>query len=321
MRLSLWLELAEDCNQSCQFCYNPWRALGTSGRPLLPPEKLRQGVAALLDRIPFEYVALSGGEPMLYPQLPSIIDTVAARSVPTVLTTNGMAVTRTRLARLRDHGLNAVQVPVLSHRPETHDVLSGGRSWRTAIRAIALALELGVDATMVTVLTRTNVHQLREIRELAQLLGVRRLIVNQFHAAGQGLDYAGQLALSTADFSLAFAAATGGTTGAGPSVQLVLGSGEHLDRVGPPGTDEVLPGAEPPPTPPGGTPHRAAPAVRRIAVSPNGDLKACNQSTGFFGSLYTDDLPGQVDWLARCLASGEHERLLATVRDCTCLGR
>ncbi len=68
---ALWLELAEDCNLNCVFCYNPWRPDDSQhrGRPLLKYEVLVTIVSKVLARLPIDHVTLSGGEPLLYRDL------------------------------------------------------------------------------------------------------------------------------------------------------------------------------------------------------------------------------------------------------------
>ncbi|WP_461119888.1 radical SAM protein [Saccharothrix stipae] len=304
--LSLWLELDTRCNLNCQFCYNPWRPDPDSAPATMPLSSLKTAIDTLARTIELEYVALSGGEPLLYRQLAELVEFISRREIPTVLTTNGRAVTRKRLSSLADQGLKAIQVPVLSHFPALHDELAGAKSWDSAIKALAISKELGLGTTLVTVLTAVNIDHLQHVLRLADLISADRVIVNRFHPAGQGLTHEHRLSLSTDEFDTRVSSALNSYT---PplNAEVVFGTGEVVERDAKSGHLAL---------------RRSHPSqqVNRITVSPIGEVKFCNQSTSAYTRFDAHSIEQQCQALARDLREDDQSRLLSTIRGCECRG-
>jgi sulfatase maturation enzyme AslB (radical SAM superfamily) len=295
-RYSLWLELAEACNLDCLFCYNPWRPADSSlrGRPTLDAATLTRTVTLIMERLDIDYVTLSGGEPLLYRSLPELIALVRSRCPSIGMTTNGRSLTRRRLATLVAEGLGAISVPLHSHRPEVHDALAGGTSWASAVRALALGREAGLTVSMSCVVTARNSADVPSVVEAAGALGIGTIILNCFHRTGQG---AGRTDLDiAADRFDAIVDAT--REQAGPGVSVVIGS---------------------PSVPGPGAPGRSRNTVNRVVVSPYGDLKLCNQSTGGVATV-TEDPQGALDGILAALADGSYADYLPRIDNCSCIG-
>ena len=193
---SLWLELTPRCDLACTFCYNPWREGGWTVRPsVLPFPVLRQQLGRLMARARFDFVALSGGEPLLYDELISLVQWVRQRSLTSLLTTNGRLFTRERADELRSAGLDGVQVSVLGATAETHDRLAGRACWADAIRALALGLEMGFCPAASCVVTQGNVSEVMALISTLARIGVRRVILNTVQPAGSALRRLDQLAV------------------------------------------------------------------------------------------------------------------------------
>lgn len=295
---ALWLEVEERCNLDCLFCYNPWRPAGVSAEELPPitaPE-WEDLVDLLMSDIELESVTLSGGEPLMYPDLVDVVALLRRRSLPVAITTNGRSGTRPRIAALAGAGVQQISVPVHSHRPEVHDSLAGGTSWHAAIRTIALAREAGIDVVLTAVLTGRNIGEadLNGLAGVVAALGVRKVVVNCFHATGQGLLHEPELQISNDEFGEARAWLRQKL----PDTAVTVGS--------------------PPPSAPGAS--AAARTVRRIAVSPRGELKFCNHSSTGLVNLRRASRDETAHILRR-ISAGEHAGLLGSVNNCACLGQ
>ncbi|MGW7295747.1 radical SAM protein [Streptomyces xiamenensis] len=289
----LWLELVEECNLDCLFCYNPWREqLGPAGpvTGLLPPHRLLEVVGTILREIRITHVTLSGGEPLMYPELGRLLSAIRPHVPSISMTTNGRSATRARLTALCAQGVGQFSVPVHSPDPAVHDRLAGGRSWHAAVRALALARELSRVTAMSAVLTSLNWRDAPLLGLMAALLGVRRLVLNCFHPTGQGLRHQDELALSGSRFEHAVAAAR---ERAGDAVTVTIGSpGAGSDR--------------PPPQ-----------GIGRLVISPLGELKFCNQSdTGLLNLAGSTD--ASLRAVLRDLAAGDHAAAIASINHCTC---
>jgi len=287
---SIWLELVDDCNLDCVFCYNPWRPPDSELRaqPILSYESLVHAINKIMDSIPVDHVILSGGEPLLYRRLASLTAMIGDRCSSIGMTTNGRSLTRNRLADLASAGLSQISVPVHSSVAAIHDELAGGRSWRAAIRALAFGLELGVSVTMSSVVTTRNARNIVNVIKIGLGLGIGTVVLNCFHPTGQG-GGRDELELCESEFNNVV--------------------GEARDVIGDRG--KVFIGS--PPTSRKETRTRAD----RLILSPFGDVKLCNQSSTGIVSLI-DDPASKLDDLIHALSTGTYGEYLARIDSCSC---
>ncbi|MGH3708419.1 MAG: radical SAM protein [Pseudonocardiaceae bacterium] len=288
---SLWLELVERCNLDCLFCYNPWRPAGSANSPLLSNAQLLEAISMLLSSLNIVYVTLAGGEPLMRQDLLQIIKHLSSWSMPIGMATNGRSATRYRLQRYRAAGLTQIAVPVHSHEPDIHDRLTGAKSWHSAVRALAIAQELGYSVTMSTVITRLNAIHVSHLCELVELLALDHYVLNCFHAAGQGFLNNKTLMVSRLIFEHAL--------------------NEARNRLAPRTKVEI--GA--PPDQPATRWNR----INRVVLSPSGDLKFCVQSTCGVVNLATDDKEAIAQVIA-LLNGNDHHELISRIDSCTCYG-
>lgn len=288
--IALWLELVESCNLDCVFCYNPWRPPESSlrGRPLLSPEQLRHSLARFFARVPVRHVTLSGGEPLMYGQIESLTRYVSRHCDSVGMTTNGRSLTRRRIAALKEAGLTSVCVPVHSPSADVHDALAGGRSWRSAVRALAFSLEAGLATSLSCVVTRQNLDDVGAVARMALDLGIGTVVLNSFHATGQGTGRE-QLGVSAAEFAALVEALR---TDVGDAADVVVGS--------------------PPPADDDGRRRR----ISRITVSPFGELKLCSQSSGGVVSVQTE--PDAFEEFLDAVSRHDFGGYVDRIDSCTC---
>ncbi len=104
--LSIHISLTSNCNFLCKGC--------TYGRTFMPSEKLSfECVKELLDdieelKIPF--VHFYGGEPLLHPELPKMVEYATQRGIHTSLGTNGLLLNKRKMKELADAGLKAIAI-------------------------------------------------------------------------------------------------------------------------------------------------------------------------------------------------------------------
>lgn len=293
---SLWLELTPSCNLSCAFCYNPWRSGGkTSYPPSASYDALRDGVGRLLGQVSFRYVALSGGEPLLYPRLVDLTRWLSNSGQRTILTTNGRLLTAQRLTALRGAGLDGVQVSLLGSRAQTHDALAGRASWMQALAALARARAESLSTSATFIATLSNIEELNGVVELVARLGVEHLVVNELQPVGSAAEQLPQLDVSPAAFQRAIASAEGVATRVGVRLHPI-----HARS--------------------GTSTQGAVSGWRRWSVSPDGKLKLCNHSTRTLGSLTTLD-DESLTTLAHCLRDGDYASVEHAINNCLCFER
>lgn len=131
-------------------------------------------------------MSISGGEPLLRPDLPEILRFVRTHSVPMVLTTNGRLLDKQKARTLGELGVGTFQIPLHAADQDTHNFLSGGDSWNSSIRCLVDLRAAGLSVVPVFVATRINLNRLPGVIEVCALLGLKELIFNRFVPTGLG---------------------------------------------------------------------------------------------------------------------------------------
>ncbi len=186
-RLSITLEVSRSCNLRCQFCYNAWKIAERPVTGELPTAR----VFALLEKVIAEAgpdeITLSGGEPLLRPDLCAIVEFIKKRGVKVGLVTNGTAMTPEVAGRCVSAGVDSFQVSLLSDRRDLHNALAGCDSFDRTIEGICAIRDHGGMVCTYFVGTRRNIASFRGTLELNVLLGVRHVALGRFVPGGTAL--------------------------------------------------------------------------------------------------------------------------------------
>jgi len=176
------------CNLRCLHCYQ--RADKPRPDELSLEEKL--GLVEQLDEAGVAAVALSGGEPTIHPHFLRVVEELHRRGIYVAVATNGWVFAKKeRLREAVSRGLGYVEVSVDSARPEVHDRFRGvPGAWRRAVKALENAVELGVSNAMATTITRLNLAEVDDILDLAERIGVERVVFFNFVPVGRGKENA-----------------------------------------------------------------------------------------------------------------------------------
>lgn len=188
---TLIFEITQACDHACAHCYNYWSHPEYQGAGHLASERadLRPLLAHVLDQVNCGLVTLTGGEPLLRPDLPEIVSFLAERDVRINLITNGHRLSEERTAELVRRGVSLFELPLLSFRREMHDALSGRQgAFDAVLAALAHIRYHRGQAVAVFVITRRNVANLRDTLKLAFAFGVRGVMLNRFNPGGRGAD-------------------------------------------------------------------------------------------------------------------------------------
>ncbi len=176
------------CNLRCKHCYQH------AEKPL--PNELslyeRLKIVDELDRAGVASLALSGGEPTIHPDYLTVIKAAASRGMYVAIATNGWRFADIdELRKAKEAGLRYVEVSVDSANPRKHDEFRGVEgSWARAVKALENAVKLGISHAMAITLTRFNVDEIDDILDLAESIGVKRVVFFNFVPVGRGKEIA-----------------------------------------------------------------------------------------------------------------------------------
>lgn len=158
----LWVYTNFDCNLQCSYC------VARSG-----PRAERRGLALhafrhLVDEAAeygIDELFLTGGEPLLLPDIGERIR-YAAERIPTTVLTNAMLLQGRRLETVRAlAGLDVVfQVSLDGADAETHDSYRGAGAWSKTLSGIATLQSLGLPVVIGSTETPVNAGRLDALR-------------------------------------------------------------------------------------------------------------------------------------------------------------
>jgi len=186
--LVLSWNLTRKCNLKCPHCYI------NATTQELKNELTTEEAKNLIDQIcevSRPLLILSGGEPLLRPDVYELVRYGAAKGLKMGLGSNGSLIDGTAAKRLKEAGIETVSISLDSHIPEQHDEFRGVRgSWEKAVRAIKALRENGVLVQINTTVTQQNYDQIDDIMSLAERLGVENFHLFFLVPTGRGVKIA-----------------------------------------------------------------------------------------------------------------------------------
>ena len=263
----LHIEVTYACNQRCLFCYNPSRD--------------KQIDSTVVDRIVdsvyrswVPHVYLIGGEPSCIgvERLNGYIEQLSERSSVTIVTNcqiylEGLS---TKLA--------CIGIPLHGAR-ETHNYLTNNpHSYDRAIETARNYVADGFDTRCIPVLTRQNYDQMYDLIGLAKEIGMESVFVDRFEDGGLGSQHSDEMKPSLAQFRIAL----GQMIQARDDFEIPVGWGTAIPFCLDPRLVSANMSAD------------CGAGVTFCAVTPNGEVRVCNQSLRVYGNLL--DTPIEEIW-------------------------
>lgn len=166
--LSVQLDLTYRCNERCVHCYLDHEDHG---------EMTTAEIKHLLDEMADAGVfilTLSGGEIFLRKDFFEILEYARLeRQFCVKLKTNAIMIHERQAARIREIGVESIQISIYSHRPEVHDAITlVPGSLQRSLDAARFLKSQGLRVIFANVLMVQNLQDYQGVRALAEELGV-----------------------------------------------------------------------------------------------------------------------------------------------------
>src|SRR5208282_3057278 len=166
--LSVQVDLTYRCNERCVHCYldhNDHGEMTTAEIKHLMEEMAEAGVFIL---------TFSGGEIFLRKDFFELLEYARHLTFCVKLKTNAVLIREREAARLRDLGVESIQISIYSHRPEVHDAITlVPGSLKRSLAAIRFLKSQGLKVTIANVLMTGNMQDYPGVQALAAELGVK----------------------------------------------------------------------------------------------------------------------------------------------------
>jgi pyrroloquinoline quinone biosynthesis protein E len=169
---TLVAELTYRCPLACGYCSNPLdlarhsAELDTAGWRQVFADAAALGVLQ---------ANLTGGEPLVRPDLTELVAAAHAQQLYTNLITSGIPADRGRLAELAGAGLDSIQLSVQDVDPHGAAWIAGRDDLDAKLEMAAAARALGLPLTLNVVIHRGNIARVPEFIALAERIGAERL--------------------------------------------------------------------------------------------------------------------------------------------------
>jgi SynChlorMet cassette radical SAM/SPASM protein ScmF len=183
----LYFYLTEGCNLACRHC---WLA------PKFDPDGSRHPILALdifnkavQEAIPLGLtsVKLTGGEPLLHPDFPAMLDILQKKKLALVLETNGLLCTRDIAKAIAGLDSPSVSISLDGADKETHDMIRGvDGAFEKATAAICELVANGIRPQVIMSVMQANSEQIETIIRLAEDLGASSVKFNIIQPTGRG---------------------------------------------------------------------------------------------------------------------------------------
>lgn len=180
----MWMlaELTYRCVLQCAYCSNPLNYRDDEYTGELTGDEWANVLEQARD-MGCVQLGLSGGEPMLHRDIYQVVHEAAQLGFYTSLITAGSPLNEEKVRRLKDEGLDHVQVSIDGASAEINNAIVNKDSYEEKLEACRLVRRMGFPLTLNVVLHRFNLHQVGDLIDLADELGSDRIELanTQYH--------------------------------------------------------------------------------------------------------------------------------------------
>ncbi len=172
------------CNLQCKHCYE---SAGCPDPDELTTEQALRTIDILADE-GVVFIAFSGGEPTLRPDILTLIEHARARGIYVAIATNATTLTRLEtVKRFKEAGLSFVQISLDGIDPQTHDSFRGVQgAYERTIAGIKNCVNEGLFVEIAMTVTHYNLSEVPGVINLSQELGAKWFMAYNFVPIGRG---------------------------------------------------------------------------------------------------------------------------------------
>lgn len=187
------IEVTERCNHACAHCYNYWRSTGRGRGPgdLLTVPDICELICKVKAESALRNVAVSGGEPLLRPDLPEIVAELTGLDLGVVVITNGTLLTEGLVRRFPPR--TAFEITLFSANENLHNRLTGCCSFERVLENIVRLRRYGHSFVLAFVITKLNAPDVESTIRLGVALGAEGVLLNRINLSRHVMPQARQL--------------------------------------------------------------------------------------------------------------------------------
>ncbi len=166
--LAIHMDVTYRCNERCVHCY-----LDHDDHGEMTTAEIKDVLDQLAEAGVF-FLTLSGGEGFMRRDFFEIVEHARRLMFSVKIKTNAVMIHEKEARRIRELGVDTIQISVYSHRPEVHDAITKlPHSFERTIKAIRFLREQGLRVTIANVLMTVNSSDHSGVQKLAAELGAQ----------------------------------------------------------------------------------------------------------------------------------------------------
>jgi radical SAM protein with 4Fe4S-binding SPASM domain len=176
------LQLTKHCNLKCIHCYID---ADCKQKGIMEEKVFNKIVQELREMDPVE-VVITGGEPLLHPNIYEYCRKLYENEIPFSIFTNGMLIDEEFVDKIKELYPISVQVSIDGVTKDINDKIRGEGTYRQSLKGISLLRKAGIRVTISSVLNRVNYEQYRLFPEFVKSLGASNFNVTEIMCSGRG---------------------------------------------------------------------------------------------------------------------------------------
>ena len=164
--------LTKRCNLNCAHCYLDADFRGGLRSDELNTEECFRVVDQIAEVNPNAFLILTGGEPLLRPDIYDIIKYAAEKKFMVVIGTNGTLINRENAKKIKAAGAHGVGISIDSMEPLNHNKFRGvDKAWERSMEAFNILNEVGVDFIIQMSVSDMNYKEIPEVVAFSEKIG------------------------------------------------------------------------------------------------------------------------------------------------------
>jgi radical SAM protein with 4Fe4S-binding SPASM domain len=169
----VYYEVTDRCNQCCKFCFN--KPKGRASKFDGDTEDGRKTIDHIKSVLNARCLIITGGEPLLRKDIHELVAHAKTRIPQVCMQTNGTLLDEDYAVKLKDAGLDIIQISCESPDESVHDSLRGKGNHKKTLEAIRLFKQAGFKKNQIVMTATLNNHtyaHLDEYKDFAEKHGV-----------------------------------------------------------------------------------------------------------------------------------------------------
>ncbi|MCF8721037.1 radical SAM/SPASM domain-containing protein [Nitrospina gracilis] len=169
---SISWNITKRCNLNCEHCYLDADFRGGFRVDELTTQQCFNVIDQIAEVNPNAFLILTGGEPLLRPDIYDITRYAADRKFMVVLGTNGTIITRENAKKIKESGAHGVGISIDSMDAVKHDQFRGvSKAWEKSMEAFDILNDVGVDFLIQMSVSDMNYKEIPDVIAYAEKIG------------------------------------------------------------------------------------------------------------------------------------------------------